>query len=791
MDDSYIVKLAPRRLTLVQVLINFSLLVYSTFIYGLTKLCYGTLRAAEVEQLTERAWFAITETCLAMTIFKDELGAWFIVMFTSLVTGKVWGWIGDGRVEYLEQQPPANPRLFHARLTLSLAMSLLYDVLMLRYAVNTVVQEIKPTTMVMFLFEFAIVTTSLVKTILRYILSLIEQRIVKEQTAIRLAERRAEIRQERDTLTREIALAARDGVTHPKEGEPLPSESDIDEVDIEVPGWAAKGEWVLWLDLATGMETSILLRQPRKDANHCTDTTKLIIYVVFFAVHMLKWGFPIHIMRDVLMTARDFLKRLNSIIRYRRAIQEMNKYPDATQEELDQENTCIICREEMRVWNGNNPGAVDRIRPKKLPCNHILHLGCLKSWLERQQVCPTCRSPVTIDRSRRLQHFAADGVPPVAAPGQNPQQPQQQRQAGAPRVFNIGPIRLGFGANNQQVRDLAQQLGMPQAPDQAPYQAPGRPADQPTAQPGAHVAGQASSSATISNLQNVSDLLQQAAQVVHREAQSLQTTQQELQVMELLMAELRRLHLSHRNATAAPGQLAQPPPGIRPAQLPIHGNQFNIPNMPGTHTVGNTPQIVRQTTVPASSAIPAGSSELPDGVVLPPGWSLVPLQRSEAPDLRLRPATSQRSMSSSPTRTGERVPAQQQTQSMLSQVQSGTSRETDAPARDRAMPGTILQPNPTAHPNWGGSSQLFSSANGLEGLVRRNVPAPAVSSSSQRAVPTDGASSSESMENDKSKEPKPANTKQDTELDEDERDVISFSSQGRTATVEEADDVDA
>lgn len=763
--------------------------MYSTFIYGLTKLCYGTLRAAEVEQLTERAWFAITETCLAMTIFKDELGAWFIVMFTSLVTGKVWGWIGDGRVEYLEQQPPANPRLFHARLTLSLAMSLLYDVLMLRYAVNTVVQEIKPTTMVMFLFEFAIVTTSLLRTIVRYILSLIEQRIVKEQTAIRLTERRAEIRQERDTLTREIALAARDGVAHPRDGEPLPSESDIDEVDIEVPGWAAKGEWVLWLDLATGMSTLLLMLQPHEEANVLADTTKLVIYVVFFGVHMLKWGFPIHIMRDVLMTARDFLKRLNSIIRYRRAIQEMNRYPDATQEELDQENTCIICREEMRVWNGNNPGAVDRIRPKKLPCNHILHLGCLKSWLERQQVCPTCRSPVSIDRSRRLQHLGADGVPPAGAPGQNPQQPQQQRQPGAARVFNIGPIRLGFGANNQQVRDLAQQLGMPQGPAQVPPQVHGQPADQPTGHPGTHVTGAAGSSVTISNLQNVSDLLQQAAQVVHREAQSLQTAQQELQVMELLMAELRRLHHSHRNPTTASGQLTQPPAGIRPAQLPVHGNPFNLPNMPGTQTMGNAPQIVRQTTVPASSAIPAGSSELPDGVVLPPGWSLVPLQRSDAPDLHLRPPTSQRSMSSSPTRTGERVPVHQQTQSTLSQVQSGTTREADAPSRDSRTSGPVLQPNPTLPPNWGGSSQLFTSASGLEGLVRRSVPT--VSSSSHRAVSTDGAGPSEPMEEDKNKEGKQTSTREDSELEEDEEDVISFNNQGRAATVEEVDDVDA
>src|SRR3954467_915789 len=89
-----------------QILINLILFLFSSFMYGLQRLCYGPLRPIEIEQLYEKAWFAVTETCLAMTIFREEVGAWFLVMFVALLTGKVWGWIGDGRVEILEQQPP-------------------------------------------------------------------------------------------------------------------------------------------------------------------------------------------------------------------------------------------------------------------------------------------------------------------------------------------------------------------------------------------------------------------------------------------------------------------------------------------------------------------------------------------------------------------------------------------------------------------------------------------------------------------------------------------------------------
>jgi E3 ubiquitin-protein ligase synoviolin len=232
--------------------------------FGLQRLFYGPLRPIEIEQLYEKAWFAITETCLAMTIFREEVGAWFLVMFVALLAGKVWGWIGDGRVEILEQQPPADPRLFHIRLTLSLALSLVYDLTMLAYSVNTVIQQARPNMMVMFLFEFAILTITSVSTALRYCISLIEERIVKKQTKERLEAARAAVRAEREEILRQRAAAEqRDEV--PEEGgeapeEPLPalpSEDDVDEMDIEVPGWEVKGHYVLSLDLLTGMLLNI------------------------------------------------------------------------------------------------------------------------------------------------------------------------------------------------------------------------------------------------------------------------------------------------------------------------------------------------------------------------------------------------------------------------------------------------------------------------------------------------------------------------------------------------------
>ena len=67
----------------IQILTNLVFLTACTFLLGLQKLLFGPLRPIEIEQLYEKAWFAVTETCLAMTIFRGEIGGWFLVMFFS------------------------------------------------------------------------------------------------------------------------------------------------------------------------------------------------------------------------------------------------------------------------------------------------------------------------------------------------------------------------------------------------------------------------------------------------------------------------------------------------------------------------------------------------------------------------------------------------------------------------------------------------------------------------------------------------------------------------------------
>lgn len=302
-------------------LTNLAVIVMGSLGYGLQRLFYGPLRAIETEQLYDKAWFAVSETLLAMTIFRDDIGLWFFAMFLCLLAGKVWQWIGEGRVEFLEQQPPANPKLFHTRLASSLLLSVAFDVFMVHYCVDSILADARAGVMVMFGFEYVLLAIASISTLLRYTLSLTELAITHRQETARDEARR--IAREEQRQRREAAEAA---------GEPVPEEMDEDEDDDDVPGWEEKGRWVFVLDLLT-------------------DAIKSIVYLAFFVLLMTFYGIPIHIVRDLYMTIRSFLKRLHDFYQYRNATRDMNaRYPDATAEDLERENTCIVCREEMQPW---------------------------------------------------------------------------------------------------------------------------------------------------------------------------------------------------------------------------------------------------------------------------------------------------------------------------------------------------------------------------------------------------------------------------------------------------------
>ncbi|KAJ7287351.1 hypothetical protein C8J57DRAFT_1430947 [Mycena rebaudengoi] len=353
----------------VLVLANFGFLVALLAGHVAQKIFFGPLRPSEIERLYDRLWFFITESLLAFTIFRDEFDVTFVIMFGFLLFVKSFHWIAADRIEWMDQRPYPGPSLlFHVRMTALFIILWATDLLLFMIAVDSTVSN-GVGGMIFMGFFMATVTN----TVSKYLLCAYELR-------------RAGLRG----------------------GE-------------NAPPWENKSMWVFYIELAT-------------------DFLKLSTYLVFFIIIMTFYGVPLNILRDVYVTGRSLITRLRSLHRYQTATRNMDeRYPNATEEEMTamSDHTCIICREEMVLPRPLEAGEEVPVNvegpnttPKKLPCGHIFHFNCLRSWLERQQSCPTCRRNVL------------EVAPQPAAP--QPQLPGAAGQAQNPP----GPGVQNPGANN-------------------------------------------------------------------------------------------------------------------------------------------------------------------------------------------------------------------------------------------------------------------------------------------------------------------------------------------------------
>lgn len=310
------------------------------------KVFFGQLRAAEMEHLIERSWYAVTETCLAFTVFRDDFSPRFVALFTLLLFLKCFHWLAEDRVDFMERSPNIS-WLFHMRVLSLMALLGILDFLFVNHACHSIITR-GASVQLVFGFEYAILLTMVLTTFIKYILHTVD----------------------------------------------LQSENP----------WDNKAVYMLYTELFTGF-------------------IKVLLYIAFMTIMIKVHTFPLFAIRPMYLSMRQFKKAVTDAIMSRRAIRNMNTlYPDATPEDLQaSDNVCIICREEMVT------GA------KKLPCNHIFHSSCLRSWFQRQQTCPTCRMDVL---------RASNPQPPPAAPAAAPAAPAN---APAPANNNVAPGMLpGF-----------------------------------------------------------------------------------------------------------------------------------------------------------------------------------------------------------------------------------------------------------------------------------------------------------------------------------------------------------
>ncbi|CAH2003609.1 unnamed protein product [Acanthoscelides obtectus] len=355
------------------------------WIFGkiMRRIFFGQLRTTEFEHLMERSWYAITETCLAFTVFRDDFNPKFVALFTLLLFLKSFHWLAEDRVDYMERSPVIS-WLFHTRV---LSLLLLLGALDLHFVQHAYLSTVAKgaSVQLVFGFEYAVLLTVVINIIIKYALHSVD-------------------------------------------------------LNSETP-WDNKAVFLLYTELVMGL-------------------IKVILYVAFVAIMVRIYTLPLFAFRPMYYTIRNFKNAFSDVILSRRAIHNMNTlYPDATPEELAAaDNVCIICREEMLTAS------------KKLPCNHIFHTSCLRSWFQRQQTCPTCRlnilrNPTNNNNTRPAPAAAA---PPAAAdrggaPAPNPfANPFFGAGPAHPfHMFQNLPAAAAAGVPPQQVPDAAQQPPRP------------------------------------------------------------------------------------------------------------------------------------------------------------------------------------------------------------------------------------------------------------------------------------------------------------------------------------------
>ncbi|XP_013654944.2 E3 ubiquitin protein ligase RIN2-like [Brassica napus] len=138
------------------------------------------------------------------------------------------------------------------------------------------------------------------------------------------------------------------------------------------------------------------------------------------------------------------LKRIKGYIKLRVALGSLHAaLPDATYEELRAyDDECAICREPMA-------------KAKKLHCNHLFHLGCLRSWLDQglNEVysCPTCRKPLFAGRTEtEVNPRTAE----VSSDEQLARQLERQNNPGHPLATGLFPADIPNPIESDPSREL-------------------------------------------------------------------------------------------------------------------------------------------------------------------------------------------------------------------------------------------------------------------------------------------------------------------------------------------------
>jgi len=286
----------------------------------------------------------ITETCLALTMFRHELTVTSCVFFLFLVLGKCLHWVAELREGHLRMTqetfvlrtsgiftfvPKIHPA--HRGVISMIHLLICIDIIVVVYCIQEIVTN-GESVIILFGFEAGIMTVSAISSLFLWHMHAIDSLLqyLHDETSVNV-----------------------NAILH------------------------------AWKDRKATITFAIEVQ---------AQGAKFLLYCTFFAIVFTHYGLPINLFRELYMSFQALKQRVLAFAKYRRLMSNMNRFSNVSSEQELEETgkTCIICRDEMTIRDC-----------KKLPgCGHCFHKSCLREWLVQQQTCPTCRGDITANAER-------------------------------------------------------------------------------------------------------------------------------------------------------------------------------------------------------------------------------------------------------------------------------------------------------------------------------------------------------------------------------------------------------
>ncbi|KAI8871260.1 hypothetical protein GQ42DRAFT_121079, partial [Ramicandelaber brevisporus] len=323
------------------ILLNFALSVTYLAYDAWRWIFFGQLRALEVERLNERIWFAITESILAMAMFRDSFDGVFMAMFVVLIIGKIFHWLAEDRVEWIKS---LIDLWIQCRLYVVLPVLAFHDFIELMYAATSVSVS-GSGIMIVFAFEYGILLVTMCATICKAAVMVY---------AARVESKRMEDADPWEHKTISLAI-----------------------IDIIAEFFKAAAYIVFFAVIVSNYGLPIhIIRDLYVSLK--SFVTKILDVIRFRqAEKAMKERYT-----DVLADEMNQLRDRTCII----CREEMQ--PAVNIEDGDGDGDQGRNGAEHNANEKKKKKNASRV-PKRLPCGHIFHYRCLHGWLERQQSCPT------------------------------------------------------------------------------------------------------------------------------------------------------------------------------------------------------------------------------------------------------------------------------------------------------------------------------------------------------------------------------------------------------------------